>query len=318
MTEPSAFNSNKNTETVYGHCNVTVTWGYSKPDVRIVAYILAFSPVLVLTMNCIASLYIIRARRLKLHTRLLLFSISAADILVATIVMPFRLYDMLNYRAMNDPICNVGNSFDVFLSFVSMLSMTVLAFDRYITTCKPFHIGYWFRKRNMVGMLILTWGFPAIFTFVFIPLKLSINSVGFKRKCLAWKTKSCLFFAKVPYGVSTAILFSFLSAIIIICNKHTMHAIKKKTEIFYRVIFSTKPIPVYRRHHGSKTARMVIRMTLCFMLCWLPFFIVIAVDPLLGYRIPQYIWIVARWIAYMNCVLNPLLFLISAGVLKLK
>ena len=316
MTEQNTWNRTLRTGTITQPCDETIPWGYSVPDVRIAAYALSFVPVLVLILNVPVIFHIVHAKRYKKHSRMFLLSLMISDILVATVVLPVRLYDMLSYGYMDNLFCKFGNGFDVFRVLAAMCSMTILVFDRYLSICRPFKVGFWFRKKYSVLLLVLSWGIPAFFAFVFNALNLPTRGVETKYKCLRKKSESCIYLTNTPYALSLTVIFVFLAGCIIVCNKCTLASVKRRTEMFYKVIFSTKPIPMYRRHFGFKTARMIIWMSLCFILCWIPFFTVNALDPILGYRVPRYIWIVVMWMTYANSAMNPVVYMYFSGILK--
>lgn len=302
------------------------TWGYKISAIQIVGYCLAFSPILTITLNVIAMGCIVRAPKLKAHTRVFLVSLAICDALVGALVIPFRLmgiftadlYDVKNL--LSDTLCDVGNSFDVMLCTSSVMHISVLAYDRFLATCHPFKLDYWFSRKFLTLFLVLSWMLPAVISFGFIPSRIYVRDIERQHECHQQTTGACQFTANVSYSLTTVVIcFIVPASFIILCNYRIMKTVRKRTELFNKLLqINTKRRSFDRRHFGTKLARTIFIMTVCFVCCWLPFFIIEMIDPFISYRVPAYIWLLVTWLGYANSAINPVLYLKSTGHLSLQ
>lgn len=303
----------------------TPTWGYDISAVQVLGYCLAFTPIITVSINVIAMVFIIRAPKLKTNTRVFLCSLTVCDALVGIVVLPFRIYGIItahlaDVMRISGTLCDITNSLDVMLCASSIMHLSVLAYDRFLATCRPFKRGYWLNRKSCIVLFIGTWIVPAILSFGVIPLRFHLRGIERTYDCLLEQTKMCHFMANKSYAMTITLLGYAIPAIfILICNNCTLAAVERRRKLFTGLLnINTKRASVNRRHFGTKLARTIYMMTLGFLGCWLPFFVINFTDPLTSYRVPPYVWLLVTWLGYLNYALNPVIYLKFTGLLSFR
>jgi len=297
-------------------------WGYSYQASQIIGGCLTALPIIALGLNLTAMVVIFRAPKLKPCTRLFLFSVAICDTFVAIFIMPFRLVGLLGDRTLVHyvTLCNIGNGLDLMLYISSISNLCILTFDRFLALCKPFRHAFWFKKEHCVLMFILSWLVPASLAFGIVPVQLHTKGVLPQNRCIMKITGSCQFLSNVPYALSsTSLCYVIPCAFILICNYFILAAIDKRKKIFLTLLrLHTERGSCHRRHFGTRLAFTTMKMTSCFVLCWLPFYVVQSVQLLTSYQVPHYVWLLAYWAGYANCAINPLIYLRSISFIRFR
>ena len=91
--------------------------------------------------NILVICAVLRERYLKSATNYYIVSLAIADLLVGLVVMPFNtIHEMTNnYWFFGQLWCDLWHSLDVFASTASILSLVVIALDRYSAISDPFN-----------------------------------------------------------------------------------------------------------------------------------------------------------------------------------
>jgi hypothetical protein len=298
------------------------TWGYSILAGQVIGYCLAFVPVLDITINIITLAYTVRAPKLKANTRLFLCSLMICNTFSGVFVLPVKLIGMITVE-LEIPgqlivlLCDLGNSFDGMLRTSSIFHLSALAFDEYISICRPFRRSYWLNRKFNTILFVGCWIIPAILYFCFIPPKIHIKGIEQQMECLFQRTKMCQFISNKPFAfATTGICYIVPTAFILICNACTKSSVKKREQMFYKLVqINTKKRSFNRRHFGTKLARIVISLSYSCILCWFPFYLITFIDPLTSYSVPTYMWLLVSWTGYSNSIILPIIYLKLTKVL---
>lgn len=299
------------------------TWGYDVTAVQVLGFCLAFTPLISAPVNVIALVFIIRAPKLKANTRVCLGSVMMCNTLFGVIVLPLNIFGMIfaksnSFIGKNDKLCEVGNGFEVMLRISALMHMSFLAYDRFLTMCRPFRRAFWLNRSFDTFVFIGCWMFPAILSFsVFLP-RLQLIGIIKQHDCLLEQTKMCNFIANKSFSLThTCLGFAVPSVFILLCNNRTMASVRRRETVIFNLLqINTKRGSFNRRHFGTKLARTICAMTSCFLCCWLPFFVVNFADPLTSYRVPRYIWLLVTWFGYASTVTSPVIYMKSTGLLS--
>lgn len=300
------------------------TWGYDISAVQILGLCLACTPIVNISVNVITMTCIIRAPKLKGNTRLFLCSLTVCNAMYGLVVLPFRIFSMLTAKldgliGKNDVFCDVGNSFDVMLRMSSLMHLSVLAFDRYISLCRPFSRGYWLKRKFNAIVLTGSWIIPVIMSFGVVLPRVHLRGIVTEYECLLQETKMCYYIANKSFALTTFLCFIILASFVLLCNKRTMSAVERRENVIFRLLqINTKRASFHRRYFGTKLARTIMLMASCFLFSWLPYFVISLTDPLTSYRVPTYIWLLVTWLGYANTISNPVLYLKSTGILSFR
>ncbi|KAK3606069.1 hypothetical protein CHS0354_006417 [Potamilus streckersoni] len=277
----------------------------------LIGIVLCLFPVLTILGNGLVILAVLTHKRLKTVTNVFVVSLAAADMLVAIFVMPFGIYLQMNNKEwyLGHLFCLVTTSFDVMFTTTSIFNLSCLAIDRYLAICRPF-LHERLSNKVVVGMLAFCWIVPMFISFV--PILNKWNLIGIEEyvDCLYADEHHCAFVVNIPYAmVCSLIAFYIPTVFICICNvKIFMAARKQAHQIRSLEISAHKHHRKGKLKHETKAAKTVGIIMGCFFICWLPFFVMNIIDPLIGYKIPYTPWTIALWLGYINSMLNPILY----------
>ncbi|XP_078370893.1 RYamide receptor-like [Oculina patagonica] len=165
---------------------------------------------------------------LRTSTNYYYVNMAVSDFLVSLSIWPLYLSDeIITSRGslMPGPLglfgCKVGAYLRMVSQVVSILSLVLIAVDRFIATVYPLKARFITRKVRAV-LLFATWLIPTAYCFPMF----HYSTVGQKTFCtLAWN-----YLAKMIYYVTAAVIYNFapLMAIIIIYSR-IMQVLKKRT-----------------------------------------------------------------------------------------
>uniref|UniRef100_A0A8C8RAR6 D(3) dopamine receptor n=1 Tax=Pelusios castaneus TaxID=367368 RepID=A0A8C8RAR6_9SAUR len=162
MTEPSLPNSH----TYYALCYCTL----------ILAIVFG---------NIMVCLAVLRERTLQTTTNYLVVSLAVADLLVATLVMPWVVYLEVTGGVWNFSrvCCDIFVTMDVMMCTASILNLCAISIDRYTAVVMPVHYQHGTGKsscRRVSIMILIVW---MLAFAVSCPLLFGFNTTGDPRVC---------------------------------------------------------------------------------------------------------------------------------------
>lgn len=290
------------------------------PDLdKLIAWgILGVLLILVFVTVCLNVLLIFRVNRQRIHkpvTRFFLTSLACTDLGVALIIVPFNGINF-TFGTMDifaDVVCDVINSCDVLLSSASILHLVILTFERYVGLCFPFSYSKWCNTKTMGITYVLCWTICISISFgIIMP---GFNYYGIDHAVLdCYKhfmdtTAKCTFIYGQMYMLVSSITTILIPMIAVVCLNIGVFR-------FIRRNYSSKimtSLCKYTQNHEAQSvhaSKILFMLTGCFLMCWLPFFIVNAMIVMTDYTIPYTVYTVLTWLGYLNSAANPALFLI--------
>ena len=144
---------------------VIIKWKHPVLGVLLVLFCL-----ITITGNTLVICAVLRERYLKSANNYYIVSLAIADLLVGLVVMPFNtIHEMTSsYWFFGQIWCDLWHSFDVFASTASILSLVVIALDRYSAISDPFNYQtrwitqYWIIYIAVIWICSAGISFPAI------------------------------------------------------------------------------------------------------------------------------------------------------------
>ena len=283
-------------------------------------YFFAFSILVILTTLICNTAVIIRLQLTQRHkhfTKFFLSSLATADIAVALTVIPVRTYGLFydERYILGILTCRIMNSCDVMFTTVSIYHLTTLAFDRFVAVCYPFS---WTRicgRRTLIILFILCWFIPAGFSFGLILPKTHVLGVEEFVECANQLSKSCAFVTNIYFALFNGVITIFLPILLLmIFNIGICMIVRKQQALRKYMVYNSAANTQRSNKIFTKETRIALTiglMSLVFLLCWLPFFIlnvIVAAEPNSSLDTALQI---SMWLAYANSAANPIIFLIS-------
>lgn len=155
---------------------------YSPQATAAFAIAITFMMVLTIVGNILVIIAVLTSRSLKGPQNLFLVSLAAADILVATFIIPFSLANELQgYWAFSSIWCEIYLALDVLFCTSSIVHLCAIALDRYLSISQPVSYGTKRTPLCIKAAIIIVWLISAVISFP--PLLTLDKSEGGEEEC---------------------------------------------------------------------------------------------------------------------------------------
>uniref|UniRef100_A0A667XW95 Alpha-2B adrenergic receptor n=1 Tax=Myripristis murdjan TaxID=586833 RepID=A0A667XW95_9TELE len=127
---------------------------------------ITFMMILTIVGNILVIIAVLTSRSLKGPQNLFLVSLAAADILVATLIIPFSLANELQgYWAFSSLWCEIYLALDVLFCTSSIVHLCAIALDRYLSISRPVSYGAKRTPLRIKAAIIVVWLISAVISF---------------------------------------------------------------------------------------------------------------------------------------------------------
>ncbi|KAF7661716.1 hypothetical protein LDENG_00255420 [Lucifuga dentata] len=149
-------------------CNQSTirTSPYSPQATAAFATAITFMMILTIVGNILVIIAVLTSRSLKGPQNLFLVSLAAADILVATLIIPFSLANELQgYWAFSSIWCEIYLALDVLFCTSSIVHLCAIALDRYLSISQPVSYGAKRTPLRIKAAIVVVWLISAVISF---------------------------------------------------------------------------------------------------------------------------------------------------------
>lgn len=116
--------------------------------------------------NVLVVIAVLTSRALKPPQNLFLVSLASADILVATLVMPFSLAnELMGYWFFGKIWCDIYLALDVLFCTSSIVHLCAISLDRYWSVTQAVEYNLKRTPRRVKGMIVVVWLISAVISF---------------------------------------------------------------------------------------------------------------------------------------------------------
>ena len=211
--------------------------------------------------NIIISVAILRNKRLRTSSNLLVINLAFGDILYSLSTLPLSMV-LLRFRS-KWPLGRAGNIFfdAVWFSFLvlSFINIQIVALNRFFAIIKPYTYKLTATRKRTVGLCVSIWVYGAALVF-----GLSFSFIETDGKVYKFLIPGRIYYSVLIFhALFTCVSVPLLYAVIFhVAKKHKLEILKQKdpktTRSFYRELKAT----------------WTIGFVIClFLLVWLPFLI---------------------------------------------
>jgi len=252
----------------------------------VAAFFVALLMLVTLAGNIMVCVCFYCYRDLRTICNYFIISLSAADILVALLAMPFWL--VLQLTDMDDKSKDVFSpelylfwaSVDILVGSASIMNLVAVSFDRHLAITAPFSYNESLTSFRAIVMIAALW----VFSFVLGALRFAAaGNIAF------------LF----PYQMVVVAVGFVIPLLLMIVMYMKIYFVARNQALRIGRNFS-KDIK------ATKTIAIVIG---AFVICWMPFFVIVtmfAIDHDFSITIEFYKAI--KWMEYLNSCLNPIIY----------
>ncbi|XP_010886433.2 alpha-2C adrenergic receptor [Esox lucius] len=145
---------------------VTGGSGYSLLSITSLAIIVGFLILFTIVGNVLVVIAVLTSRALKPPQNLFLVSLASADILVATLVMPFSLAnELMGYWFFGKVWCDIYLALDVLFCTSSIVHLCAISLDRYWSITQAIEYNQKRTPKRLKGMIVVVWLISAVISF---------------------------------------------------------------------------------------------------------------------------------------------------------
>ncbi|NWI21060.1 ADA1A protein, partial [Crypturellus soui] len=291
--------------------------------------------------NIVVILSVACHRHLQSVTHYYIINLAVADLLLTSSVLPFSAtMEILGYWAFGRIFCNIWAAVDVLCCTASIMGLCIISIDRYIGVSYPLRYPSIVTKKRALWALLCVW---------VLSLVISIGPLfGWKEPAPEDETV-CLITEEPGYVLFSALGSFYLPLAIILVMYCRVYVVARREskgltcglkteksrseEVTLRIHrknapgasgstsnskskhhFSVRLLKFSREKKAAKTLGIVVG---CFVLCWLPFFVVMPLGSFFpAMKAPDTLFKITFWLGYLNSCINPIIYPCSSQEFK--
>ncbi|XP_056288730.1 alpha-1A adrenergic receptor [Pseudoliparis swirei] len=281
--------------------------------------------------NILVILSVLLHRHWRSVTHYFIANLAAADLLLSAAVLPFSATsEALGRWVFGRSFCSAWAALDVLCCTASILSLCVISIDRYLAVIHPLRYPAIATGRRGLTAVAALWGLSAVI------------SVG---PLFGWREPDpedetvcriteepgyALFSALGSFYIPLAIILAMYCRVYTVAKRETLRKSSEgggvETEGVRLRIHRGKPegggggpatpkrstfslprlLKFSREEKAAKTLGIVVG---CFILCWLPFFLVLPIGSIFPSCKPsETVFKITFWLGYLNSCINPIIY----------
>ncbi|XP_041755419.2 alpha-1A adrenergic receptor-like [Coregonus clupeaformis] len=294
--------------------------------------------------NILVILSVVCHHHLRSVTHYFIANLAAADLLLSSTVLPFSATsEVLGRWVFGRPFCSAWAALDVLCCTASILSLCVISVDRYLAVSYPLHYPAMATGRHGLVAVAALWGLSAAISVG--PLfGWKEPDPEDETECrITEEPGYAIFSALGSFYVPLAVILAMYCRVYVVAKRKTrdLREGRKReggmdtegegvTLRIHRGNAPAKPegqeeegekgimrrrrttfalmrlLKFSREKKAAKTLGIVVG---CFILCWLPFFLVMPIGSIFpSYRPSDTIFKITFWLGYLNSCINPIIY----------
>ncbi|XP_032394757.1 alpha-1A adrenergic receptor [Etheostoma spectabile] len=320
------------------NCSAAANPGVDVAKVVVLGMVLLVFVVFGILGNILVILSVLFHHHWRSVTHYFIANLAAADLLLSAAVLPFSATsEALGRWVFGRSFCSVWAALDVLCCTASILSLCVISIDRYLAVSYPLRYPAIATGRRGLTAVAALWGLSAA---------ISVGPLfGWKEPdpedetvCrITEEPGYALFSALGSFYIPLAIILAMYCSVYTVA-KREMKTLRKGsrgegvetegvvlrihrgsapqtekkdddegTQTHTRGTFSLpKLLKFSREEKAAKTLGIVVG---CFILCWLPFFLVLPIGSIFPSCKPsETIFKITFWLGYLNSCINPIIY----------
>ncbi|XP_035277272.1 trace amine-associated receptor 1-like [Anguilla anguilla] len=274
-------------------------------------FCMAFIILMTICGNLLVIISISHFRQLHSPTNLIILSLAFIDWFLGAFLMPCSMIRSVeDCWYFGETFCKIHSSVDIMMSIASLLHLGLISVDRYLAICKPLQYRTSVTMHKVAALIGITWMFSFAFGFGVILSK--VNLVGVEELFIDPCTGSCILFFSKERGMMAAFVAFFIPGTVMIALYMKIFYVAKvqarkiKCSLaMTRARCDKNGTSEQTERKAAKTLAIVLGV---FLLCCLPFTMLLVVDSFLDYSAPTVVFDALGWLTYINSTCNPLIY----------
>lgn len=279
-------------------------------------FIFALSLVGLLFNSFVLGVFVLHKDRLTI-AELYLSNLALADFTLLCGLPFWAMYIFNNFNwPYGDALCKIVNSIIIINFYTSIYTLVMISVDRYLALVKTMK-ARWLRRTLYAKVIcIILWILGLLLS---IPTMVHRKVIYIKE----YETTSCIL--DYSHGSSWKVAHQFLMNIVGFVLPVLVIVFSSANII--RALVKRRESAGFHDANDTKATVLVYAVTLLFLLCWSPFQVFTFLDTLCDIEVlDEMLWSdildiggqVAAYLAFLNSVLNPLLYVFSGQYFKRK
>ncbi|XP_058021727.1 opsin-3 [Ahaetulla prasina] len=275
---------------------------FSASTYHLLALLIAAIGILGFCNNLLVLVLYTKFKRLRTPTNLFLVNISISDLLVSFFGYSFTFLSCLRNRwAWDEAGCMWDGFSNSLFGIVSLMTLTVLAYERYIRVvhARVIDFSWSWRAITYIWLYSLAWTGAPLLGWNHYTLEL--HGLGCS---VDWSSRE-------PSDTSFVLFFFFGClvvplGIVVYCYGHILHAVR-----MFHCVEDLQTVHVIKiLRYEKKVAKMCFLMITTFLICWMPY-AVVSLLIAYGYSnlITPTVAIIPSFFAKSNTAYNPVIFI---------
>ena len=259
---------------------------------------------------------LIRWPDMRTAFNLLIANICLADLAVCVLAAPLRIIEIFRGWIFGDVMCYVLTPLqDVFL-VVSVITHTVIAFERHRAIASPFKQKITLKRAKTIVLVIWLASYVAAGVPMMILLKNRLAGDGYYY-CLPVFTNDKY---RIAYKIYLVVLFIAVPLVLQLVRYVGIIRVLRAKDGIYAKSFKTNTLQwkalKKRLHQKKRLVRMLVVLVVGFQLCYLPRAMITLMREFVPYLITKpwfmYVHLITLAMLYLKHVINPLILCVMS------
>ncbi|XP_020778958.2 trace amine-associated receptor 4-like [Boleophthalmus pectinirostris] len=267
------------------------------PEAVLIYTVLFLLSLLTATLNLLVIVSIAHFRQLHSATNLILLSLAVSDFFIGLVVVPVETFMWKSCWLFGDLLCLLYFLLPITLIISSIISVVLISVDRYVAICHPMHYHTRITMKRVQVTVCVSW----VYSFFFAVGILHENyyNLGAYKSCHGECLITIAVAADLVLGffipISIIVIMYLLVFVVAVSQARAMRS-KVATVTFHSTQSKKSEI---------KAARNLGILVLVYLMCYSPYCVVLAGQPIL---VGMSLEVIMIFVMYVNSCLNPLIY----------
>ncbi|XP_066506547.1 trace amine-associated receptor 13c-like [Hoplias malabaricus] len=259
-------------------------------------------------LNLLVIISISHFKQLHTPTNLIILSLAVADLIVGLIVMPGNIMQLIDSCwYLGKLVCIFFPLISSLSVFASVLSLVLIAVDRYIAVCDPLLYPSRVTVCKMSICIILGWSFCVMYCVIYMYFNDHLITTQLYSTCYG----ECLLLMKYSWLIFDFVLSFLIPFFVILILYGLIFKVARRQAKSVRAVCNSVSKEQEAKVPGSSETKAAKKLSLAifvYLLCWIPFYLTsFSVET---FSTSSIVWTFFGWLLFFNSSINPIIYAI--------